>query len=77
MLPGISADPQPRTAQLNRQPFELQKQLDDLSELLRGLGGLVELVGACVVLLLEPFKMHQNGKQRNKVNIFDLTRLLQ
>ena len=49
MFAGVAANPEPRSADLNVEAGELQKLDNDAAELFRGFGGLVVLVGACVV----------------------------
>ena len=55
MLERVAGYPEPRAAKLNGESLELQQQLYNLPELLRGLGGLVCLVCGGVVLILEDF----------------------
>ena len=49
----VPAYPEPGAAELNAEPAHTEEQVDDVPELLRGLGGLVELVGLGVDPRLE------------------------
>ena len=49
VLAGVAADPEPGTAKLHLQAVHAEQPLHDVAELVRGLGGLVVLVGLLIV----------------------------